>query len=234
MFERIKQFVKNVTAKAAARARQRQEKIEEFQRGDPVASQTEWDPAVGGGTNFCTRRLVQASVHRLEFRPTVTARVFPLIFFFCGVVVLVIAGYQFATGGFENPMLAVFVPLFGCVFAGAGGLLYWLMTRQIAFDRTLRCFWKGKMPMSVADTEYRNSAVSLDRIHAIQLVSERVTSSSGSGSHRRRSSYYSYEINLVLEDGSRINVVDHGKVDRIRQDARQLAEFLDVPVWDVS
>ncbi|RWX50781.1 hypothetical protein VU01_12641, partial [Candidatus Electrothrix marina] len=49
-----------------------------------------------------------------------------------------------------------------------------------------------------------------------------------------KSSYCSYEINLVLQDGSRINVVDHGKKNRIREDAHALAEFLGKPLWDAS
>jgi hypothetical protein len=41
----------------------------------------------------------------------------------------------------------------------------------------------------------------------------------------------SYELNLVLKDGRRINVVDHGGADKIRTDAATLADFLGVPVW---
>ena len=32
----------------------------------------------------------------------------------------------------------------------------------------------------------------------------------------RNSSYYSYELNLVLDDGSRLNGVDHGNLERLR------------------
>jgi hypothetical protein len=47
-----------------------------------------------------------------------------------------------------------------------------------------------------------------------------------------KSSYYSYELNLVLDDGSRINVVDHGNLERLRSDAQTLSQFLGKPVWD--
>jgi hypothetical protein len=49
-----------------------------------------------------------------------------------------------------------------------------------------------------------------------------------------KNSYYSYELNLVLDDGSRINVVDHGNLDRLRSDAQTLSRFLDKPVWDAT
>jgi hypothetical protein len=107
--------------------------------------------------------------------------------------------------------------------------LYWFMTRRIAFDHGAGCFWKGgSTPVSVADTEYRNSAVPLAQIHAVQLIPKLPKDGSG------LADYYSYEINLVTQEGSRINVVDHGDLDRIRQDARQLAQFLNVPLWDVT
>jgi hypothetical protein len=71
----------------------------------------------------------------------------------------------------------------------------------------------------------------LSDIHAIQLLQEYVSTSSSSGSSSR---YYSYELNLVLKDGNRLNVVDHGKLSLIRTDAEQLGQFLNVPVWDAT
>ena len=47
-----------------------------------------------------------------------------------------------------------------------------------------------------------------------------------------KSSYYSYELNLVLEDGARLNVVDHGDLKALQADAEILSEYLQVPVWD--
>ena len=49
-----------------------------------------------------------------------------------------------------------------------------------------------------------------------------------------KNSYYSYELNLVLEDGSRVNVVDQGNLKRLRSDAQTLSRFLDKPVWDAT
>ena len=39
---------------------------------------------------------------------------------------------------------------------------------------------------------------------------------------------------VVLRDGERVHVVDHGSYTHIDEDAQTLAEFLGVPVWDVS
>jgi len=111
-----------------------------------------------------------------------------------------------------------------------------LGTRPIVFDRSVGWFWKGsRIPVSPAKTGQRKNAAPLEQIHAVQLISEyvRETRRRGRGwSPGKTSSYRSYEINLVLKDGSRINVVDHANLPRIQQDAQQLGEFLDVPVWD--
>jgi len=64
----------------------------------------------------------------------------------------------------------------------------------------------------------------LEDIHALQLISEYCGGNDGS--------YYSYELNLVLENGKRINVVDHGNKNKLRKEANNLSAFLAKPVWD--
>ena len=62
-------------------------------------------------------------------------------------------------------------------------------------------------------------------MRAVQLIDERVSAKDGS--------FRSYEMNLVFNNCSRINIVDHGSLSAIRQDSRMLSEFLRVPIWDV-
>ena len=38
----------------------------------------------------------------------------------------------------------------------------------------------------------------------------------------------------VLLEGQRINVTDHGSLRHLRDDARQLADFIGVPLWDAA
>jgi|GEM_PF-6831275 len=42
------------------------------------------------------------------------------------------------------------------------------------------------------------------------------------------------QLNLVLNDGERINVIDHGDLNAVRQDAQTLARLMHVPLWDPS
>lgn len=91
-------------------------------------------------------------------------------------------------------------------------------------DKYTSMYWKGhKKPDYIYRPEDEKDATMFSNIYAIQIIREYVKSD--------KSSYYSYELNLVLDDGRRLNVIDHGKKNEILEDARELGEFLDVPVW---
>ena len=75
--------------------------------------------------------------------------------------------------------------------------------------------------MGARETDAESGLVKLNTIHALQLIKERCRTKN-------------YELNLVLESGQRINVVDHGGLNRIREDANQLSQFLCIPVWDAT
>jgi hypothetical protein len=194
---------------------------------DPVALQTQWTPAKGGGSNFCTHKLVEIDFNRMEFKATPGARVFYLVFFLAGIGIAV-AFWLGAPPSFgeSGSAFAEIVPfLAGSVFIAAGALMFYFGTSPIVFDKYKGSFWKGRksqdeMPLGKVPKYFAR----LTEIHAIQLISEYCRSD--------KSSYYSYELNLVMRDGKRINVIDHGNVNRIREDAHTLSRFLGRPVWD--
>lgn len=182
---------------------------------DPVAVRTAWDPLKGGGANFKTRRLVAVDTSRLEFPATWGVRLFGAVFTIAGLA---------ASAGAAAAGMWPFI-LFGLVFVAVGVALWRYGTTPVVFDRRQDAFWRGR----TAPNEVRNRAelkhyAPLGDIHALQIVREYVSSKNGS--------YSSYELNLVLEDGRRLNVMDHGDYDALRQDAHTLAGFLDRPVWD--
>ncbi len=192
---------------------------------DPVAIKTEWTPLKGGGANFCTRKLVQVSPLRYEFRAALGAIGFFMIFLVAGLGVLCIAVSEFIKAGNHFTGTVFFLGVFGIVFSLAGGLMLYFGTRPIVFDKQYNCFWKGKIPADELLYATANELLMpFKEIYAIQLISEYLSDSDGS--------YYSYEMNLVSEEGVRTNVVDHGNLEKIIEDANTLSEFLDVPVWD--
>ena len=115
MLARIKQFLEQAMAEAAARRRRQQERIEEFTAQDPVAARTEWGPAAGGGANFRTRKLVQVSPSRVEFQPAAAGRIFPLVFLITGFGVLGFGVFVLLSLSPDEPLAGVFVLVAGLV-----------------------------------------------------------------------------------------------------------------------
>jgi hypothetical protein len=198
---------------------------------DPVAAQTQWTPLEGGGANFCTHALVQVSAHRIEFRALTGAKVVCLIPVFLGLAFTCLISFFYqdiitsaGTGA------AIFFLTFGMAFVVGGLYLLYVSTAPIAFDRQLGLFWKGrKKPEEVANIQSLKGFVELAHIHALQLIAEYIKSSRGDTSSRP---YHSYELNLVLHDGQRVNIIDHGHLEKIRAQGRALSEFLEKPLWD--
>lgn len=199
--------------------------------GDDIALRTEWGPAKGGGASFGTHRLEQVDPYRTEFRPTRGAMAFYLLFVLVGLAVIV--GFAIANmsrglpANWSSAVPLVVPVVFGSVFTIVGGGMLYVGAAPIVFDKRRGDYWKGRVaPYEVSTRREMKDHVKLERIHALQIISEYCRSD--------KSSYYSYELNLVLDDGSRMNVIDHGNQSQLRDDAHALAAFLDKPVWDAT
>jgi len=175
--------------------------------GSEIAFKTSWEPLAAGGTNFCTHRARKNTSlmgDTFLFKTTIQAYLFASIFIALGVTFAMVgAAYGFSDmSGIIG--LAFFV--FGCWYQWS------LRQKESTFDRYSRKLTQGKKSFDLTNPE------------AIQLIREYVRGN--------KSSYYSYELNLICSDGSRINIVDHGALRKLRDDAALLAEYLAIPIWD--
>ncbi len=220
MFQRLAGFLQSLI-----RERPR---VDPSRFDDPVALKTDWTPAKRGGANFRTHRLVAVRPDRHEFRLSIGATLFCGVFLLVGLGVGLGAPVAGLSGGKPLVSADVLAPFgFGMLFGGiGGGMLYWF-SRPVVFDKRRGYFWKGRYAEDSSLSRGDPAKVTrLAEIHALQLLSERVSGN--------KSSYYSYELNLVRKDGRRINVVDHGSREKLREDAKRLGEFLGVPIWDAA
>lgn len=185
---------------------------------DPVATRTRWGPANLGGSNFRTRRLVSTGSLRLEYRATPSALAFYSLFIFVAVGVgLSLLG----RGPSGRPVL---VPLGIATALGVLGMAaLYVGAAPIVFDKAIGSFsklWVAPFERQVA----LGVPTDLKDIHALQLIPEYVTED--------ETSFYSFELNVVLRDGKRLNIVDHSGLETLREEARELAAFLRKPLWD--
>jgi len=195
------------------------------QFNDPLALKIDWSSAKRGGTNFQTRELIKITPYRVEFRATKFALFLYSAFFLGGIGTLIVTSfikYRSHQWVFNLDDLAPM--LIAVAFLIAGNILLYFGMRPIIFDKMKSAFWKGrKSPAQVHDPKLIKDFVRFSDIHALQLISEYI---------RAKNSYYSYELNIIKKDGTRVNVVDHGNKTKLKQDARNLAMFLNKPVWD--
>lgn len=192
---------------------------------DPIAEKTKWGPALPGGANYRTRKLVQIDDRRIEFKAGCTRKLFGCLFMLVGGIVgglfaLILVVDEFRT---FTTFLAVGA---GALFVAIGFAFNRFSNIPIVFDKNVGYYWYSrKNPREVVNIKEVKNLYRLDEIHAIQLIAERISGSKGG-------SFPSFEINLVLKDASRVNVVDHGDLQQIYIDAEQLSQFLNVPIWN--
>ena len=195
---------------------------------DDVAMKTDWFPLKGGGSNFGTHKLVQKDYNRIEFKSSIGAKIFSLVFLTIGVGVPVFIGIESynSYGSFYRSDF-LFIVLFGLIFFAAGSWMYYSFTKPVVFDRSKGMFWKGwKAPKRYLAEGDKESSRRISNIHALQIIPELIRSDN--------KSYVSYELNLIMRDGTRMNVVDHGDINGLQEDSNRLSEFLGVPIWDTT
>ena len=221
MFGKIKEKINQLVRPAV---------MDPAQFDDPVAETTEWTPLKRGGNNLTTNKHKAAAPHRMVFGPTVGAVLFCGVLAGTGLTLLVI-GVRLAFAGESSGFERFLLPSIGMVFFLIGAGLLCSLTTPIVFDASQELYYKGRRSpdetIGPVDPEAKKNVVPFGRIYALQIIREYCSGSKGGG-------YYSYELNLVLDDGSRVNVVDHGNQTKLRDDAFTLAGFLGKPIWDVT
>ncbi|MDZ7805894.1 MAG: hypothetical protein U5K71_02115 [Gracilimonas sp.] len=220
MLNKIKKALKNVSIWKPS--------FDPSKFNDDIAMKTEWYPLKRGGSNFGTHKLVKVDYNRIEFKSTLGAKLFSLIFLAVGVGIPVFLGvekYRSYGSFFRSDFL--FIVLFGLIFFAAGSWMYYSFSKPVIFDKTKGMFWKGwKAPKRYLSDGNKKSSSRISHIYALQIIPELVRSDNNN--------YVSYELNLVLRDGSRMNVVDHGNLGKIRSDSKTLSEFLGVSIWEAN
>jgi len=193
-----------------------------IKKNDSIAQNLSWSPAKAGGSNFKTHRRLDDAVH-IKFIPTFFAHFFMLaISLFVGYFI-----YIFYTNpesiNFNMPNFLI--PVFPFIFLG--GIVYAIyeMYKPRVFNLKKQVYqysWlRPEIEISHLDSKH---CIHFSMIHALQILDELIEDDDGHD-------YTSTELNLVLKDGQRMNIIDHSDRSAIMQDAKFLARKLIVPVW---
>lgn len=165
----------------------------------------------------------------MEFRASVMAKLMALVFVVMGLALaaVFISKQPDKFAHFKFKLADVMPVAMGLLFSAIGVGMFYSALIPAVFDIGHGYFCKSRQkPERMIDPSKLKRYAELKRVHALQIISEYIKT--------KKSSYYSYELNLVLDDGSRLNVVDHGNQSALQADARTLAEFLKKPLWDAS
>ena len=186
---------------------------------DPIALRTEWSPSKKGGTSIELQRLQSCGIGCMNFVPSPVAQVMGWMFLLFGLGTIAAFGPFSLEDGiptlnlYQNPLIAL---LIGLAFSVTGAWILRTAKMRNEFNTISGQFNQGKHP-----------ALRLSEVHALQLLGERC--------HQPNDpSFTSYELNLVLTSGRRVNIVDQGNLKRLRTDAQILADFLGKPLWDIA
>lgn len=184
----------------------------------PLAMQTKWTPLKWGGLNFRSHALHIVDNGNYVFAPTWKSYATGIGF---SVLMLMVALITLP----EGTQVSALITLLSVV------LIYIAVIRKIFFKGTFDflngVYWKRiREPGSISDIGRKKNMAYITDIGAVQVLRERV--------QVRHGSYHSYELNLVLKDGNRLNVVDHRNKEAIWKEASQLAKRLGVPLWDTT
>lgn len=166
------------------------------------------------GTNFVTHQLVQYDPMTLAFVPTTKCRFFYTLLFLVGGAL----GVAFFMSQPENaPPLLIMSVVFlvsGVLFRHTFG-----RTRFIRLDRRTV---EASRHSGVFGGQGR--LVAFGEIRALQLIGQKI-SIPGKRPHM------SYELNLVLYSGGRVNVVRSSSLKSIREEAHMLADTIECELF---
>lgn len=193
-------------------------------------------PLESGSASFRSTILAADGPDRMVFCPSGGLKAFRAAFILVGLgalvaevvlVALVAAGrLDMEPDAWWGKLIAVTVPgIVGTVFVLGG----WRGMRQhpIVFDRGQGLILGPGLKLDGRPCP----SLSLGDVLALQLCGFTVTGHAGDDDSQP---YRCLQLNLVLRDpkAARVTVACHGKLDVLRQEAMQLAEFLGVPLLD--
>lgn len=201
---------------------------------DPVAQRTSWVGINNGGT-MCSHRLIQTASGRFEFRATKSYKSLYLAFLCIGATLVLFTFSNIGKYGLYSSNTATGL-IIGSGFMIFGACSLAGLRRPVAvFDMASCRFWRRKESGGAATTTEASGFIRLQDVYALQIIPVyQSTFQEGSvlTQFGKMQLMYGYELNLVLKNGEKVCVVNHGDRNKLCEDAAIISKVIGKPVWD--
>lgn len=195
----------------------------DFGAADQGPAGLDWNPLPAGGGNVKTQELREGKNGIIYVALVMWIRILLAVFGCVGLIALAVGMGMFFSTTISDPWpkwVALGIGAFFSIFGLAA--VFGVSRNNPRFDvqEQTGCGWRVGPWGGMHKTAFHFS-----QLAGVQVLSQRHAGDSDS------SPYTSYQLNLVLKDLTRLNIMNHGDSKAIEADADTLAPLLRVPVW---
>jgi hypothetical protein len=188
---------------------------------DPIAQETNWFRMVQTSYKFQNKEIINNN-DAMETEHTMGAFLFlALIFFASSYFFYTVSDVIF---NYKDPMdllllLSIVVPII--VIADT----FYFVSGKLTINKKSDTYYHGrKMNYKEQDSmAYHEYEGKVSDIHALQILRKKC--------HMNGKGYTAYELNFVLKNSKRVSVLNHNKLHKIKDNAKALSQYLNVPIW---
>lgn len=194
-----------------------------------VSGEKIWEPIANEASNFKSAKLVEEASGMITITATNHSFLFDAIFAVLGGIIALSSIAILL-------LLADFLKLFAIIPAIIA--FFFLRNsvspstkKKVCFSKKEALFWMDDIENKMAlQHQLVNGKLPFSAIYGVQLLQVHHFTSLLSPAASSRN-YYSYELNLILTDGQRINVMTHGAKAEMIIEAKILARYLSKKIW---
>jgi hypothetical protein len=173
-----------------------------------------WTPAKMGGAMFQTSVFRVKNENSLVISPSTMFKILvPIV-----ILILSFLPFLFSIINSEKPSLIIILVVI--CFDAIMLIVYLQGLKLIEINKQTDSIKQG------LSLQTAKSLKKISEIQFIQIVEQLIP--------QKRNYYYSYEINLVYNDDTRFNLVDHSELNIIQRDARLLKQFIEKPIYTIN
>lgn len=189
-----------------------------------MAARVSWDALrPKSASSIVTHRLDTSKEDHLIFRPTK----FILFFTTIGVLLFItiasrifISNHQTGEWDLDSSVFLLITPF--ALYKSITYMYTWLQPKF--FNTFWGVYYSHWFKITNPASKQAEQFIPIKDVVALQIIKKRVRG--------HKSTTVSHELNLVLKDMKRVNVIDHSKISIMKKDALKLARRLGIPLWD--